>query len=253
MIPNMNHDQSRYQTISTLRQKHIDICITNIILLKDITKMTNELFPTELILFIIGIVWKLISNPELETFYGQCGSKLMLGDIIDSLSELGKITILKSDVTHSIHFFIEFYETINWNRNGIVIDTHAGLILDTPLLAININNLFRLGSSSMLVYIFPNQMTNITNNVHDSLIKERSEFSNCYVKYLDSEYRFNDSYYNNQLENIEECKRQIMIVWLRIICKEIRNRGFCLQGYGVCIPSTLSQILYDRKDYKIIY
>lgn len=226
----MDRSQRNNKLISTLKQKHIDLSINNILSLWYLLSIHEVPFPKELIFYIINIVWNMRSKPHLETSFDtgipyRENSTLMIGDIIHSLARLGRVKVLKSD--HGYRLFIKFRKLIDFgdSLSDLFLCFDRVDICNTPFILNVVNNKCTVGSRSMLVSIHVGYTTNINRYVYKLITKERPELSKYYLRSASRRvsYQFNDKIYKG--ESAKEAKRQIMIVWLRKISKKILRKG----------------------------
>lgn len=210
--------------ISTFRQKYVDTCINNIILVKHIVSQLYEVFPSEVIFFIISMIWKMQSQLHLNRYDSLNNDLsrniLTLGDIIDAMSDLGKVQIL--DYSREYKLFIEFHNPIKYNNpSGIPVNTNSGETHGFPFSINNINGARSIGPHCMYIYLQLSYLEHITDNLYILLNKEYPELSKCYLKSIATWNKF-------QYRTKKETERQIMIVLIRHFTSQAKKKGFYL-------------------------
>lgn len=260
-------ESNQKHEISTLRQKHIDTSISNIMMLKVMISTDGEILPEELISYIMGIIWNIRSQPYLETFLNynipsprQSPSTLLLGDIIDSLSDLGKVNLLLSN-HNEYYFFLKFQNPITFSQHskGVLVSTRVnlGIISEYPFSIKFVNRKCAIGSHSMYFYLCTDMVMDINKDLYTSIVESRPELAKYYVKRGKNYiwYDFDTETYKEEYEITKDAKRQIMIIWLRKFSKQVIENGFCLtkEHQKMSKSITIDDILSDCDTLRVIY
>lgn len=265
----MDSKQSSQDIVSRLRTKHVNICIINTMLLKHVVSSCNELFPSELIFLIIDIMWCIMYDRVLDVYLyhnrfnksqnDPWVSNLKLYDIVDSISNCGKVSIFKTQFDSYI-FYIKFTNPINCDRDkqsAFRIRKDLGKIIDSPFIINYVGRKFSIDSQYMCGYISKSVLMHIDNYLYTLINREQPQLSKYYYVDVGScqMYRFDDVIYKNEHESTKEAKRQIMILWLKDFSKRLRESGIYLDNghHEVCESATIDKILAVSEDYQVIY
>lgn len=248
--------------ISTIRCKYLTSWINSLLIIKRLSDVNNNLLPIELIFSIMSMIWELIKEPKLDRYYcnksqgwSSTNSNLTLGDIIDAISELGKVKILNY-TSCDYKLYITFHKSIRC-------DSPSGMSLlkselyQCPFTVDKSNQRYTLGSKSMYVNLHTN-LGNIDNHLYDLLNKENPKLTKYFIKNngsLNTWHRFNDAAHHPDSDIAKEVKRQIMILWLRDASHQILTRGLSLgKDYETKYQSrTIDEIRLHFGPCSIIY
>lgn len=257
-----------HDLILTLSRKHVDHCIDNIILLKQI--INDSSFPLELILYITSIIWKFIfvTDPVLDHYLYYDDNKyredmaamstLKLHDIVDAVSRWCKIKIIKSGPQYT--FYIRFNNDIKWHvtPSDAIYITKSGVIEHTPFKVLFLKGDRALSPNRMYVMINTAAIDVIYPDLYTMITKEQPYLSKYYVK--DEAmgiicYQFDKYNYKDYCDHTREVKRQIVILWLQYFGKQLSERGFYIEKSEALPPKpiTLNDIISEDKSRNIVY
>lgn len=244
-------------------QKCVNLTVEDLILLKHIIPIYH--FPYELLLVIINDIWKLRYNACLDVSLNSKPSFLsmpfdpnydiLLGDIVESISEWATVNIIKSHDYHS--FFIKFNEIIkhsNDETSGIIINVCSRLI-GSPF-TVNIeDNKHTISANSMYVTINTNMINYIDSDTYIYINNKRPDLSRYYTQKQslnDPWYKFDETLCQEQSEKVA---REILLFLLHGFGQQLIDSGLFIKPHTITLYEglKLENILSNDKDRKLIY
>lgn len=253
-------DPNHKDILLKFQERYVTPYITQVMLLTVHIWNHDCEFPKDIILFLLEMMWRarhydILSeylcyekpNRSDADFYT---SSLTLADIVNSISEYGKVSIFATNDRY--RFYIQFNNCIKCeSESGIRVNSRGidASPFDFPI----INKHGRISSDSMYVYLDMNKIRYINDNLYTMIDKTRSDLSKCYVNQRGS-HKFDNDNYKYDCHQTKEIKREIMMLWISDFGRHILESGFHFNKFdNLFKPITINEILSTDKDWRIIY